>query len=472
MLFNSLHYLIFFPLVVVAYFLLPHRFRWVLLLGASVYFYMVWRPFYIVLILFSATVDFWASRQMERKETRKERRPFLWISLISNLGLLFTFKYYDFFITEVGKLLAAMGMDYTVPALKWVLPMGISFYTFQTLSYTLDVYKGQLKAERHFGIFSLFVTFFPQLVAGPIERASHLLPQFREKHSFDYDETVLALNKIFYGLFKKVVVADRLGEYVTEVYSEPGRAGSVAVWIATVFFAIQIYCDFSGYSDIAIGSARIMGFRLMENFRRPYLSQSVAEFWRRWHISLSTWFRDYVYIPLGGNRVVKWRWYYNVLITFAISGIWHGAEWTFLVWGALHGGYMVFALITERFRNRVARLAGLVPGRKVNTLANVLVTLLLVCIAWVFFRAENMEDAMLLLKKAAFFDFHFGLTAIVGKAGTFNFLLCLFVAFLLLVSYMLPYDLRLRYPKLFILTVIALMLFLGSDGKEFIYFQF
>lgn len=472
MLFNSLHYLLFFPLVVLVYYLVPDRFRWVLLLGASVYFYMVWRPVYIVLILFSAGVDFWASRQMEKRDTRRERRPFLWMSLISNLGLLFTFKYFNFFITEFEALVHWMGMDYTAPALKLLLPMGISFYTFQTLSYTIDVYKGTLKAEKHFGIFSLFVTFFPQLVAGPIERASHLLPQFREKHRFDYDETVYALNKIFYGLFKKVVVADRLGAYVTDVYAHPGTSGSMAVIVATIFFAIQIYCDFSGYSDIAIGSARILGFRLMENFRRPYLSQSIAEFWRRWHISLSTWFRDYVYIPLGGNRVVKWRWYYNVLITFSISGIWHGAAWTFLIWGALHGGYMVFALITEKQRIKIANAVGLKAGRKINTLANVLVTIALVCLAWVFFRAETVHDAVIMLKKVVFFDFQLGMNAIVGNGGIFNFILCVFVAFLLLISYMLPYDLRLRYPKLFILTVIFLMLFLGNDGKEFIYFQF
>lgn len=472
MLFNSLHYLIFFPLVVMAYYLLPDRFRWILLLGASVYFYMVWRPFYILLILFSTCIDYYAGLKMQDKLTRKERKPYLYISLFANLGLLFTFKYYDFFITEVGKLVHALGMDYTIPALQWILPMGISFYTFQTLSYTLDVYKGNLKPERHFGIFALFVTFFPQLVAGPIERASHLLPQFREKHRFNYDETVLALNKIFYGLFKKVVVADRLGAYVNEVYANPQNASSVMVILATAFFALQIYCDFSGYSDIAIGSARILGFNLMENFRRPYLSQSIAEFWRRWHISLSTWFRDYVYIPLGGNRVPKWRWYTNLLITFTISGIWHGAEWTFLIWGALHGAYMMFALFTEKTRNWAGSKIGLVQGRKINTLVNVLVTGVLVCIAWVFFRADNTAEALIVFKKAFLFDFNFQLATIVGSKGTFDFLLCLFVAGLLLLSYLLPYDLRLRYPKLFYLAVIFLLLFLGSDGKDFIYFQF
>jgi D-alanyl-lipoteichoic acid acyltransferase DltB (MBOAT superfamily) len=395
MLFNSFEFLVFFPTVVLLYFLLPHRFRWLLLLIASYTFYMFWRVDYAIILVISTLIDFLCSNMMDRYavEDTARRKPWLWLSLLSNLGILFAFKYYNFFNTAAKDLAEVLGVGYAAPAFELLLPMGISFYTFQTMSYTIDVYYGRIKAERHFGIFALFVTFFPQLVAGPIERAGNLLGQLREKHEFNYQRVTDGLKLIAWGLFKKVVIADRLAVMVNQVYNNPTEYEGVPLIIATVFFAFQIYCDFSGYSDIAIGSAQVMGFRLMENFRRPYFSKSIKEFWGRWHISLSTWFRDYLYIPLGGNRVLRWRWYYNIFIVFLVSGLWHGANWTFLVWGALHGLYQVFGFMTAKRRDTLVQNLGLNRHEGIYRFIQVGTTFSLVCLAWVFFRANNINDA-------------------------------------------------------------------------------
>ena len=285
-----------------------------------------------------------------------------------------------------------------MPELNFLLPVGISFYTFQTLSYTIDVYKGVKEPERHLGKFALYVAFFPQLVAGPIERSTRLLPQMHQHFKFDYERVKNGILQMCWGFFKKVVIADRLAEYVNMVYNNTGDYGGIHYIIATVFFAFQIYCDFSGYSDIAIGSASIMGYDLMRNFKRPYLAQNIREFWSRWHISLSTWFRDYLYIPLGGNRVVKWRWYYNLFITFLISGLWHGANWTFVVWGGLHGFYLVFAIWTANIRKRMNKF---VFGEKVflHNFVQVIITIILAWFAWIFFRANTIGDAFLIINK-------------------------------------------------------------------------
>lgn len=385
MLFNSLEYLIFFPTVVVLYYLLPHRLRWILLLLASIYFYAAWNATYLILIAFSICVDYVSAIQMSRSQTQGRRRTFLTLSLLSNLGLLVTFKYANFFIDNIASLFHILGLKYVVPHLDVLLPMGISFYTFQTLSYTIDVYHGKIKPERHLGIFSLYVVFFPQLVAGPIERAVNLLPRLKEVQQFNYDHIRSGLWQIAWGLFKKVVIADRLAVMVDYVYSQPEQFFGIPLIIATVFFAFQIFCDFSGYSDIAIGSARVLGIDLMKNFNRPYLARSIGEFWKRWHISLSTWFRDYVYIPLGGNRVGVPRWYRNLMITFIVSGFWHGANWTFLIWGALHGAFLVAE----------TRLIGRQRGQaeSLKDVLRISLTFGLVCLAWIFFRADNLQDA-------------------------------------------------------------------------------
>jgi alginate O-acetyltransferase complex protein AlgI len=358
MFFNSLEFVIFFPLVVFAYFALPYKWRWSLLLLASYYFYMCWRPEYIILIIASTLIDYFAGLRMGQVN-KKKRKKYLILSLCTNLGLLFAFKYFNFFNNSLQATFNQFNLFYNVPAFSVLLPVGISFYTFQTLSYSIDVYRGDREPERHLGIFALYVAFFPQLVAGPIERSTHLLPQFYEKHNVDYVRITNGLKLMTWGFFKKLVIADRLAIYVNQVYNAPGDFHGAHIWIATYFFAIQIFCDFSGYSDIAIGAAEIMGYRFMKNFRRPYLAQSIAEFWKRWHISLSTWFRDYLYIPLGGNRVGKWRWYYNLFVVFMVSGLWHGANWTFVVWGALHGLYLVFAIVTQSHRESFSRWIGL-----------------------------------------------------------------------------------------------------------------
>ncbi|MEM1270711.1 MAG: MBOAT family protein, partial [Bacteroidota bacterium] len=403
MFFNSVEFLIFFPVVVGLYFATPHRFRWILLLAASYYFYMAWEPAYALLIAGSTVVDYFTARAMGSRATKRERRPFLWLSLAANLGLLGYFKYANFFAGSLN----ALRVLPEVPYHDFLLPVGISFYTFQTLSYTIDVYRGARDAERHFGIFALYVSFFPQLVAGPIERSTRLLPQFFEHYGFDYERVASGLRLMLWGFFKKVVIADHVATYVDVVYNSPADHTGLTVWIATYFFAFQIYCDFSGYSDIAIGTARVMGYELMDNFRRPYFSKSIAEFWRRWHISLSTWFRDYVYIPLGGNRVSKGRWYANLMIVFLVSGLWHGANWTFVVWGGLHGLYLVVGLVTQPARDQawsrvvsnqqLQRMSFLPSGATVRKWVAVFVTFHLVVLAGVFFRAANVGEAWLLL---------------------------------------------------------------------------
>ena len=369
MLFNSLHFLIFLPIVVILYFKTPYKYRWILLAIASSYFYMSWKAEYIILILISAVVDFLAGNQIYKAKTKSKKLTFLIISLCSNLGLLFAFKYFNFFSESVSNLFSS-----PAPYLNVLLPVGISFYTFQTLSYSLDIYRGKIKPETHFGIFFVYVSFFPQLVAGPIERAKNLLPQFFEKHDFNYDSVVSGIKLMLWGFFKKMVIADRLAVVVNTIYNNPTGFTGLPLIVGTVFFAFQIFCDFSGYSDIAIGTARLMGFKLSTNFNRPYFAKSVGEFWRRWHISLSSWFRDYVYIPLGGNRR-----YINILIVFLISGLWHGANWTFVIWGLMHGVYLMI--------ERKLKI-------KLPVVISILITFLFVNLAWVMFRANSLSDAI------------------------------------------------------------------------------
>lgn len=423
MLFNSLQFALFLPVVVALYFVTPRRFRWILLLAASYYFYAAWKVEYLALILASTLVDYFAGLMMGRTEDRRKRLPFLLLSLATNLGLLFAFKYFNFFNESLQAVLGRFDMHFGSPAFAVLLPVGISFYTFQTLAYSIDVYRDRQKPERHLGYFALYVAFFPQLVAGPIERAQHLLPQFREDHALDYVRVTSGLRLMFWGLFKKIVIADRLAIYVNEVYNNPGMYEGVPVILATYFFAFQIYCDFSGYSDIAIGTARMMGFDLILNFRQPYFAKSIREFWSRWHISLSTWFRDYLYIPLGGGRVVRWRWYYNLFIVFLVSGLWHGAAWTFVIWGALHGGYLITSIVTRPSRDRLwtkvgrgvdamtqLRVPSLIAASrwlKVSLLRDLLamvMTFHLVLVAWVFFRANSLADVGILLQHAMILD--------------------------------------------------------------------
>ena len=393
MLFNSLQFLVFFPIVVAIFFMLPQKKRWILLLLASYYFYMCWKVEYIILIIISTLIDFWVSKKIESENAKERKKKWLYLSLFSNLIILIGFKYFNFISDNIQTIFDNFNIFYNVPAFDFLLPVGISFYTFQSLSYTIDVYNGTTRAEKHLGIFALFISFFPQLVAGPIERSNRLLPQFFVKHDFNYTRVKHGLQQILWGFFKKVVIADRLAIVVDGVYNNLDNYSGFSLVIATIFFTFQIYCDFSGYSDIAVGSARVMGFELMDNFKRPYFSKSISDFWKRWHISLSTWFRDYLYIPLGGNKVVKWRWYYNLFITFLISGFWHGANWTFITWGALHGVYLILAILLVNPKQYLLNLFKL-KGTKLHHFYQVFFTFILASFAWIFFRANNISDAV------------------------------------------------------------------------------
>ncbi len=471
MLFNSIDFIFFLPIVVGIYYLLPHKYRWILLLISSYYFYMCWKAEYAILILISTVVDYFVGWEIHKSTTKARKKRLLFLSLFTNLGLLFFFKYTNFFSENLNFLLGAVQPEYQIPYMEILLPVGISFYTFQTLSYTIDIYRGNIEPEKHFGRFAVFVSFWPQLVAGPIERAANLLPQFRKPVNFSYENAVVGLNLIVYGLFKKIVVADRVAIYSNEVFNAPGEASMLSSIIGTFFFAIQIYCDFSGYSDVAIGSARIMGIDLMYNFRRPYLSKSVAEFWRRWHISLSTWFKDYVYIPLGGNRVVKWRMYYNLFFTFLVSGLWHGANWTFVIWGAIHGGVLIF----ERVRKEGFQKLGWtrIEKTKMFSLGGWLATMLVVYFAWIFFRAEHLSDAWIIIGNIMGLGQGSG-DLFMGK-GVLNLAISFLVVALLFLSYRLPYKLDFYGNKsvMFIVTCIIFIILFGTSGEqEFIYFQF
>ena len=392
MLFNSIDFLIFFPIVTVLYFLIPYRFRWLLLLVASCYFYMAFVPIYMLILGFTIVIDYYAGIYIEQSEGKK-RKLFLTMSLIANIGVLAIFKYYNFLNENIGFLLKGFALQNPIPYLKILLPIGLSFHTFQAMSYTIEVYRGKQKAERHFGIYSLYVMFYPQLVAGPIERPQNVLHQFYEKFDFDYQRVTDGLKLMAWGMFKKVVIADRLALMVNQVYDNPFDQKGIPLIVATTLFSIQIFCDFSGYSDIALGSAQVMGFDLMKNFDRPYFSKTISEFWRRWHISLSTWFRDYLYISLGGNRVSKWRREYNLFIVFLVSGIWHGASWNFVIWGAMHGFYLIFANLTVDFRNKVVDIIGLKKLPFLYKIIQILTVFCLTSFAWIFFRAVDFKSA-------------------------------------------------------------------------------
>jgi len=476
MLFNSIHFAIFFVVVTLLYFLLPHRFRWLWLLASSCYFYMAFVPIYILILAFTIVIDYFAGIFLEQTSGKK-KKWFLVASLVANIGVLAFFKYYNFLNENLSIFLNSLGYHNSIPNLSILLPIGLSFHTFQAMSYTIEVYRGHQKAERHFGIYSLYVMFYPQLVAGPIERPQNLLHQFYEKHSFDYDRIVSGMRQMLWGLFKKIVIADRLAIYVNTVYNNTEHHNGNTMIVATIFFAFQIYCDFSGYSDIAIGAARVMGFKLMTNFNRPYFSMNIAEFWKRWHISLSTWFKDYLYISLGGNRVSIPRWYFNLLFVFLVSGLWHGANWTFLIWGGLNGLYLVFALITQKFRNGLDKAVGLRPGSGINRFLEISTTFILASFAWIFFRANNVHDAFYIVEK------------IFTSRGPIYFqepsmiIYTLFgILFLLAVEWrqeFYPHGVSLlnnphwAVRNLACAMLIILILLIGVfDGGQFIYFQF
>lgn len=487
MLFNSFSFLFFFPIVTLVYFLLPHAYRWMFLLAASCYFYMALIPLYIFVLAAAIIIDYAAAIFIERESNKKKRKLYLIISIVSTCALLFVFKYFNFFIGNFNALAKSLDWNYSTTLLEIVLPVGLSFHTFQSLSYVIEVYYGRQKAEKHFGIYSLYVMFYPQLVAGPIERPQNMLHQFRIKQKFDHARAVSGMRLILWGLFKKVVIADRLSVYVNQVYNSPDDIYGWPIIIASFFFAYQIYCDFSGYSDIAIGTARVMGFELMENFKTPYYSRSIREFWSRWHISLSSWFRDYVYIPLGGNRTTKWKWYYNLFITFLISGFWHGANWTFIAWGALHGIYLIGGLIINRFI--IDKSSGLTNFFTKNFAGKLLLwftTFFLVVFAWIFFRANSIDDAFTLIQHSCSLNAassHYHLDGIEWENLKLEYTFAFVFIFLMEIIQLSSWNRRientigtwpavLRWIFYFVLAQLIIWFgYFGGDAK-FIYFQF
>jgi alginate O-acetyltransferase complex protein AlgI len=393
MLFNSIEFAIFFPVVTAIFFLLSQRWRVHWLLAASCFFYMAFIPAYILILLVTILIDYFAGIYLERVEDQKKKKALLWVSILSTCTVLFIFKYFGFFTGSFVGLAGLFGWHLSRPIISIILPIGLSFHTFQSLSYVVEVYRGKQKAEHNFIVYATYVMFFPQLVAGPIERPQNLLHQIREWHAFHYADVTAGLRRMAWGFFKKLVVADRLALYVNDVYSAPRNFNGLQLTLATFFFAYQIYCDFSGYSDIAIGAAQVLGVRLMENFNTPYYSRSVSEFWGRWHISLSTWFRDYLYIPLGGNRVNERRYIANLLITFCVSGLWHGANWTYVLWGLLNGLYLVAGSLTKNWRNRFWGALTLHEHTPIRRAIMLSTTFLLTCAAWIVFRARSIGDA-------------------------------------------------------------------------------
>lgn len=476
MLFNSFHFVAFFIIVTTTYFLLPFSKRWVLLLASSCYFYMAFVPIYIFILGFTIVVDYFAGILIE-KSAGKRRRFYLIISLVANIGILCVFKYYNFINANFSFLLHGFGLSNPMPYLSILLPIGLSFHTFQAMSYTIEVYRGKQKTERHFGLYALYVMFYPQLVAGPIERPQNLLHQFREKHLFDGDRVFEGIKIMIWGLFKKLVVADRLGIYVDSAYSHLHQQDGMTFIMATIFFSFQIYCDFSGYSDMAIGAAKVMGFNLMTNFKRPLFAKSTGEFWKRWHISLSTWFKDYLYFPLGGNRGSVARTYMNLMIVFLISGLWHGANWTYIIWGGINGVYLVFAIITKKYREKMGALIGLNKVPRLNLFIQIVVTFILISLSRVFFRARSVEDAFTVFKKMLTFK------GSIFNDGTAIIIYSFLAMFMLLIvefkrefytgsfsfSHNKNFWVRTSYYSILVLLIILVGVF---DGGQFIYFQF
>ena len=480
MLFNSITYFYFIILVFGLYWILSKKnIRWqnILLLIASYCFYGWWDIRFLVLIFISSSIDFFLGRLIPIQKTKKKKRYLLLTCIFINLGMLGFFKYFNFFINGFSDLVNSLGFHSNIQTLNIILPVGISFYTFQSLSYTIDIYREKIKPTNNFISFMAFVSFFPQLVAGPIERASDLLPQFLKPRTFKQEQLASGFRFILYGLFKKMVIADRLAYFVNLAYNSQEKLDGTVLLVATFMFGLQIYCDFSGYSDIAIGSARLLGFDLMQNFRTPYLSRNLKEFWQRWHISLSTWFRDYVYIPLGGNHVSQSRWIFNILLTFIVSGLWHGASLTFIIWGFTHGLLLVLENYISKFTDVFKR----------NSLIGWAITFLLVNLSWVFFRSASLDQSLYILSslKNLNFDFIYQAESAFSSNNKFReFALSLLVS----LPVFLIFEMRIkqtdfdsiikrsstifRWSIYLILAFMILIFGVLNSAPQFIYFQF
>ena len=485
MTFNSWEFLLFYPIVALLYFVLPKKLKWPMLLASSYYFYMCYQANLVFLILGTTFISWVASNIIERTENKKTKKLCLAVTLIVCLGVLFFYKYFNFLSGSVTSLIELFGGTPSPVVLNLILPVGVSFYTFQTLSYVIDVYRGDIKTERNFFFYALFVSFFPQLVAGPIERPGNLIPQLKDPKPWNNDDAIKGAKHMIVGFFKKVAVADLLSLYVNEIYNDVESATALGVIIATAMFAVQIYCDFSGYTDIAIGCARIMGIRLMQNFNHPYTATTIKEFWSRWHISLSSWFKDYLYFPLGGSRCSKPRHLMNLFIVFLVSGLWHGAAWTYVIWGAIHGIYQIIGNLTIGKRNALLEKVGLSKKHPVVIYARRVIVFVLVCFAWLFFRANSTADALYLVK-VLFTGFGTGLaeTLKIMNLDLTNILMCILsIATLIMIDHLLKYEdeiggsYALTKNGTFIYYVWMIMfawaILLSHDmSSTFIYFQF
>ncbi len=477
MIFNSLDFAIFLPIVFLLYWFVFNKnlkAQNALIVVASYVFYGWWDWRFLFLILFSTAVDYTVCILLEKENSLIKRKLLLWISILVNLGFLGFFKYYNFFLDNFIASFSLFGMEIKSTSLNIILPVGISFYTFQTLSYTIDVYRKKMHATKDFVAFSAFVSFFPQLVAGPIERATQLLPQFKKERKFNYNEAVIGSKQILWGLFKKMVIADNCAYYANMIFDNSANLSGSTLLLGAIFFTFQIYGDFSGYSDIAIGTARLFGFRLMRNFAYPYFSRDIAEFWRRWHISLSTWFRDYLYIPIGGSRGSKFQQIRNIFIVFIVSGFWHGANWTFIFWGFLNALYFIPLMLSNRNRQYLDIVAEHTYLPSIKEFLKILVTFSLTVFAWIFFRAENMTHAFKYIKGIA--DGY--LFKIPSIRPTDLFVLILMFMVLEWLGRKHEFPLQNIFIKnrvfrwsFYILLILIIIIFSGRQ-QEFIYFQF
>ena len=481
MLFNSLDFALFLPIVFIIYWALSKTklaYQNFFVLCASFLFYGWWDWRFLCLIALSIVVDYFIAKAIDKQENKTKRKQILFVSIFVNIGLLFAFKYFNFFLDNISDVCSILGVEISLKSLNIILPVGISFYTFQTLSYTIDVYRNKIKPTNDFVAFAAFVSFFPQLVAGPIERATNLLPQFLKEREFDEIKASDGLRQMLWGLFKKVVIADNCATYADLIFNSPDSFSGITLILGAVFFAFQIYCDFSGYSDIAIGSARLFGFNLKQNFAFPYFSRDIAEFWRRWHISLTTWFRDYIYIPLGGSRVSKTVVIRNVFIIFLISGFWHGAKWNFIFWGFLNALYFIPLLVFNRNRKNLNDIdeGRFLPSMK--SFVSIGVTFSLTAFSWIFFRAESMTVAFGFIKRI--FIGSFINLELIRNVNTFSLLI--FMSFLVLfiliewVQREKQHGLQInnasyKYWFVYLFFVCSILLF-GGESDQFIYFQF
>lgn len=492
MLFNSLEFLIFLPIVFLLYWIIPHKFRWVLLLVASYFFYMYWNWKLVFLILFTTAVSYSAGLLLERfQDNKKIKITVLVLSAVVCLGVLLFFKYFNFFYDIVWDIIKLCSDKEPAGYFSLILPVGISFYTFQTLSYVIDIYKSKIKAERHFGYYALFVCFFPQLVAGPIERPQDLIPQLKSDKKIKEVDYSGAFRIMLIGFFKKIAVADMIGIAVNATFNDVNSANGLMVLISSVLFSFQILCDFAGYSDIAVGCAKLFGINLTENFKSPYSSKSIKEFWGRWHISLSHWLRDYIYFPLGGSRVKKWRWCLNILIVFFISGLWHGASYNFVIWGVLHGLFQIIGSLTLNLRNNLWTKCKVNPEGKIVTCLRVGVTFILVTFSWIFFRCGTVSESFTAIAKL-FSDYQFTGEYFVNTWNNLQLTWYFAVYFVLAIVLMLNLEKfkseqLLGQSKVYKCTWVRYLLYIimgfaviiswiylqASDiGSSFIYFQF